>query len=682
VFDADGNELLAWQPEPLPDRELPAPATEPLPPEQIASIEELYLTGLHLEQYRHATRSPEAYWGEGLRREPNDARLNNAIGLRLLRKGCLAEAEQHFERAVRRLTFRNSNPYDGEPSYNLGLARLYQGNEAEAYTAFHKAVWNYAWQSAGYFWLAAISQRRGEFALALEQIDRSLSSNESNLSARALKASVLRRIGRAQEASELIDETLALDPLCFRMMAERFLLTRDAADMRIFVHALAGDVQTLLDLAYELAWSGQREDALLLLESCCNTADFDHPLLGYTSAWLAVQLGREAEGPRFISRAEVASPLYCFPARLEEMIVLEDAIARQPDTARAHYYLGNLYYDKQRYEDAIRHWRRSVDLDSSYSIPWRNLGLAEFNVLHDAAAADRMYARAFSASPRDARLLYEWDQLKKRAGLASPEDRLRMLEQHPSLVEHRDDLTVEFITLLNEGGRPLEALRRLESGRFSPWEGGEGLVSAQYVVAHQALGRAALVAGNATEALEHFEAARRYPENLGEGKHLLTLERDLDYFCGLAAERLGDTALAQKYWRAAAAPLPSIGSHSFFQALAMQKLENSQKARAVLSELAEFARAQSSIVPKIDYFATSLPNFLLFDDDVAKRNHIKCAFLRALAHYGLGESAAAHQQLECVLAEDPNHLTALEIARWAKSEVLLVPAKIEVESMS
>ena len=110
---------------------LPDPATEPPPPEEISSIDELYLTGLHLEQYRHATRSPEAYWREGLKRDPDDARLNNAMGLMYLRKGQFVEAEEHFARAVRRLTFRNPNPYDGEPFYNLGLARLYQGKTLE-----------------------------------------------------------------------------------------------------------------------------------------------------------------------------------------------------------------------------------------------------------------------------------------------------------------------------------------------------------------------------------------------------------------------------------------------------------------------------------------------------------------------------------------------------------------------
>jgi tetratricopeptide (TPR) repeat protein len=685
IFDADGRELLAWQHETSIDRELPEPATEPPAPEQIESIEELYLTGLHLEQYRHATRSPEAYWREGLHREPDDARLNNAMGLVLLRKGLFAEAEQHFARAVRRLTFRNANPYDGEPFYNLGLARLYQGKFAEAYAAFHKAVWNYAWQCSSYLSLAAISLRRGELALALEQVERTLSTNSPNLSARALKSSILRRMGRAQQANALIDETLALDPLCFRMVAERFLLSGNQADLHAFIDSLEGDVQTLLDIVYELAWSGLGEDALLLLESVANMAhaktNLNHPMLGYTLAWLAAQLGRTEDAPHFIEQAEAASPLYCFPARLEEMIVLEDAIARRPDAARAHYYLGNLYYDKRRYNDAICCWRKSVELEPSYAIPWRNLGLAEFNILHDPAAADRMYARAFAASPRDARVLYEWDQLKKRAGLASPQDRLRTLEQQESLVNHRDDLTVEFITLLNQAGRFAEALRHLESRRFSPWEGGEGLVSAQYVAAHKALGHAALTTGDAAQALRYFEAARHYPENLGEGKHLLTLERDLDYISGLAAEQLGNGVLAQQYWRAAAAPLPSLGYHSFFQALASFKLGDAQQARTILSSLGDFARTRSNIEPKIDYFATSLPNFLLFDDDLVRRNRIECAFLAALAHLGLGETASAQQQLDRVLADDPNDLAALEIAHWIRSGTHLLPAKNEVESL-
>lgn len=666
VLDPDGNELIAYQPESGVEDRLPDPATEPPPPEEIASVEELYLTGLHLEQYRHATRSPEVYWYEGLKREPEDARLNNAMGLLHLRKGQFSEAERHFDMAIRRSTFRNPNPADGEPFYNLGLACLYQGRRDDAFNAFHKSVWNYAWKSAGYYALACISIERGNLLLALDQVEQSLQTNVNHLKAQALKASLLRRIGRIKEARAVIDEALALDPLDFRTAAERFLLSRNEQALRDYVAALDGDVQTLLDVGYDLIWSGLRDDGHALLQACCKEGKFEHPMLWYTLSWLASLSGREDDSNQIAALAEAAPSRYCFPARLEEMIVLEDAVRRNPSSSKALYYLGNLYYDKRRYEEAIDCWRRSVDLDSEFSIPWRNLGIAEFNVLHDPEAAGRMYARAFAVNPQDARLLYEWDQLKKRADLAAPEERLRSLDEHKDLVACRDDLTVEYVTLLNQCGQWQGALEILSTRRFSPWEGGEGLVSAQYSYAHRALARTALAAGDAEDALRHFDAARHYPRNLGEGKHLLTLERDLDYFSGLAAQQLGDTELARRYWNAAAAPLLTLTIHSYFQAQALIALGNGEPARAILSRLATFAAEQVKLEPKIDYFATSLPNLLLFEDDLGKRNRIDSWLLSALASHGLGDREKAVEQLQQVIAEDPNHLFATETLHWLK----------------
>lgn len=664
VFDVEGNKIIAYRPELKGDSKLPGPATEPPSPEEISSVEELYLTGLHLEQYRHATRSSEAYWQEGLKREPEHSRINNALGLAHLRKGEFAEAERHLARAIIRLTFRNPNPYDGESYYYLGLACLYQSNISGANDAFYKSVWTYACQSAGYYALASINAWRANLPLALEQVEQSLLTNSKNLKARALKASLLRKLDRTNEAQVVIDETLAFDCLDFRTLAERFLLSSEMHDLREYVSALEGDIQTLLDVSYELAWSGLREDSFNILRACIEEGKFEHPMLWYTLSWLAYSFGREDESRKYAVKAEAASPRYCFPARLEEMIVLETIVLQYPSSAKAFYYLGNLYYDKRRYDDAISCWRRSVDLDGGFSIPWRNLGIAEFNVLHEPQTADRMYARAFTVNREDARLLYEWDQLKKRAGLASPEERLRSLDEHHELVACRDDLTVEYITLLNQCGEWQAALDHLGSRRFSPWEGGEGLVSAQYVCAHRALGREALSAGKAEEALGHFEAARYYPWNLGEGKHLLTLERDLDYFSGLAAERLEDVRLARFYWTAASAPLPALGIHSYFQALALQALGKVQAARDVLSSLAEFAQRQKDVEPRIDYFATSLPNLLLFDDDLGKRNRIDSLVLSALASHGLGALNMAIRQLQQVLAEDPNHFFAADAVAW------------------
>lgn len=676
VLDADGTELIRYQPEVREERRLPDPATEPPSPQEIASVEELYLTGLHLEQYRHATRSPEMYWREGLKRDSDDSRINNALGLTLLRRGLFAEAEEHFLRAIHRLTFRNPNPYDGEPFYNLGLACRYQGKNAGAYEAFHKCIWNNAWQSVGYYQLASISTERCEFARALEQVERSLQTNTVNLNALGLKASLLRHLGRAEEAQALIDDALALDPLAFRLIAEEYLLNHTPADLNAFVVKLDNDIQTLLDVVLELSWTGLREKAYTLLHDVVNGANLRHPMLSYTLAWLADSLELAHEARRYAQQAESISPLYCFPARIEEMIVLEHAIQRNPSAARAHYYLGNLYYDKRRYEDAIRCWNRATELDSTYSIPFRNLGIAEFNIHHDPQTANEMYGRAFSANRRDARVLYEWDQLKKRARLASSGERLHELEKHRDLVDMRDDLTVEYVTLLNESGQWRRALELLSARRFSPWEGGEGLVSGQYVHAHLAIGLEALVKERPTEAIEHFEAARHYPENLGEGKHLLTLERDLDCFSGMAAEKLGDSERARRYWSAAAAPLRTPGVHSYFQALASRALGEDSKAREVSSALAEFADKIGQAEPKIDYFATSLPNLLLFEDDLGKRNQVEALFLSALASDLQGNGREAIKKLDRVIEEDPNHLYAQEMLGWLKARNTVPAAEV------
>ncbi len=79
--------LLAYTP--LPDEKpaIPSPATPAHLPEEIETNEELFLNGLHLEQYRHATFSAEPYYQEALRRDPGDSRCNNALGLLSLRRG-------------------------------------------------------------------------------------------------------------------------------------------------------------------------------------------------------------------------------------------------------------------------------------------------------------------------------------------------------------------------------------------------------------------------------------------------------------------------------------------------------------------------------------------------------------------------------------------------------------------
>ena len=78
---------------------------------------------------------------------------------------------------------------------------------------------------------------------------------------------------------------------------------------------------------------------------------------------------------------------YCFPSRLEEIIVLEWALAKSSEMWMPCYLLGNLFYDRRRYEEAIQQWESAAKENPSFATVHRNLGIALFNVRQDPVRA-------------------------------------------------------------------------------------------------------------------------------------------------------------------------------------------------------------------------------------------------------------------------------------------------------
>ncbi|HEY0257209.1 MAG TPA: tetratricopeptide repeat protein [Candidatus Methylacidiphilales bacterium] len=656
LFDDKGNELIHYAPAKAVQGDIPKPASEPPGPGQISSSDELYVTGLHLEQYRHATRSPEPYWREALRRDPGDARCNTALGVWHLRRGELHAAEAHFQKAIERLTARNPNPLDGGAYYYLGLTRVLLGCHDAAYDAFYKATWNQEWQPAGFHALAEIDIRKGRLSQAREHLERALRVNADNLRASNLLVIVLQRLGESGAANALLKTNLALDPL------------------DVWARHLRGDelfcgVQTLLDIALDYARGGLYAEARVLLARSQGLPEPGaEPLREYYLGWLCEQSGGMKEAAAHYRRATKMARDYCFPARIEEISILQAALRFNPKDATALYYLGNLYYGKRRHEEAIRLWEASAKIDPSHSVVLRNLGIGYFNVRKQPRKACNAYDRAFRANPIDARLLYERDQLWKRLGRA-PAQRLREIEGHRDLADRRDDLSVELCTLYNQTGQHDKALAILTTRKFQPWEGGEGQVLGQHVRTHLCLGRRALTKGSATKALAHFQQALAVPANLGEGRHLLANASDIHYWLGCAHAAMGNKADARKHWKMAARfhgdfqnmRVQPFSELTYYSALALDHLGKKKTARDLLRNLLHYAQLLAKQAATIDYFATSLPTMLIFDDDLEARQTTSALFLQAQAKLGLGkhsEAAALHAQ---VLKRDPNHALAQDL---------------------
>ena len=664
VYNAKGKLLLSWQPEPEEIKPIPEAAKAALDPEEVPTAEQLYLTGLHLEQYRHATYPATAYYEEALRRDPGDVRNNNALGLWLFRRGQFAKAEVYLRRAIATLTERNPNPYDGEPLYNLGLALKYQGKTEEAYDYFYKACWNAAWQDAGYYSLAQISVIRGDWEEALSEIDKSLLRNWNNLRGRHLKTVILRHLGRTEEALAFIESSLGIDCFNFGCHFEKCFISGSEADKKLLTTLMRSEAHNYEELALDYASAGCWEEALAVADMAINFAVSGVTLLHYYRSWFLLELGRNDQAKQAIEVAEQQSPAYCFPNTLEAVLALQ-AVVRFADKApKAYYYLGNLWYDKRQYAEAIAAWEESARQDDTFPTVLRNLSLAYFNKLDRQKDALRLLEKAFALDPSDARILLELDQLYKRLNRPHAE-RLVFLEEHKAVAFTRDDLYLEYATLLNQTGRYEEALRTIDARQFHPWEGGEGKVTAQYQLSRLELGKEKLAKGQYREALDLVDQCYVYPHHLGEGKLYGAQENDFNYYKACILQELGREDEAQELFLAASVgnsrPTAAMYYNDqkpdkiFYQGLALWKLGREAEARGRFNRLIAYGEKHLFDVFKMDYFAVSLPDLQIWEDDMDKKNRIHCNYLLGLGHLGLGNTDKAKTYLEIAAGMDNNH---------------------------
>lgn len=659
VRNLDKNMLLTFSPPAQTSRDVPAAATEPPPPEKMTSNDELYLTGLHLWQYRHATRDPEVYWREAIRRDPGDTRCHTVLADWHYRRGEFDIAEEHVRAAVARLTFRNPNPPTGEAHFLLGLILRATDREEEAYGAFYKALWNEAQAAAAYRELAQIDCQRNDWDRAVEHLSQALRRDADHLGSRCLMVMAQCRLGQTDDAALIIGETLKLDPLCHWT---RWLQSG----------SVPSDVQAVLDLAHDLARSGFVAEAIQLLENVSfSSREIPaqnlgvRPLVLYTLGWLNQKAGHLRKALSWFRKAAKSDAAYCFPARLEEIAILEAAMKMNPSDFLAPALLGNLLYADRRHKEAITFWETSVLLCPEQVGVWRNLGIAYFNIRHLPRKARDAYRKALNLAPDDERLIYEYDQLLKRLG-ESPKRRLKELSSKRDCVEHRDDLCVSLAELFNQTGQPAKARELLDSRRFQPWEGGEALVLGQHVRTENALARAALAAGRPLEAVQHLKLALNPPQHLSEARHLLANASDIYFWLGEAHSAAGNKLEAIDAWERAAAwrgdfQSMSVCEHSeksYFTGMSLQRLGRKREAREYLQSLLTYAEALATSPAKIDYFATSLPTLLLFNDDLKVRQNTRACFLKALACFGLGRSKEAKALIREVLQQDPNHSLA------------------------
>ncbi len=638
-----GQVLVSYQPVNIAEPDsLPEEVKRPPRPADIATVEELYLTGSRIEQFHNPTLNAMDYYMEALLRDPYDIRTNTAMGNIYLKNGDYPVARTYFSRAIRRLTKDYTRPSSCEALYLQGLTLRAMGLLDEASDTLFRATWDNAFHSAAYLELARISSAKGDYQTALARVDESLSTNTRNNSAIAMRASLLRKLGRTGEAMLLISGPASGDPLDFRLGNEIFLLSGQSvenAKTSVVLESLRlkmrDNVQNYLELAAGYLNDGFRDEA----ENVLKRFPGKNPLVNYYLGYISHSKGSRDEAARLFREGSALPVDYVFPFRLETIDVLKVASEYFPGDARPWYYLGNLLYDRQPAR-AIEAWERSVSLDPTLAVAHRNLGWGYYRHQGDGTKAIASYEKAISLNRNEPVYYEELDALYEMSN--SPvAKRLALFDGNNDIVSARDDAFARQITVLTLAGKADRAVEYLEGKQFSYREG-SSRVRDIMIDAHLMLGRKFMAEKNYSKALEQFLKAQ-VPEEEAGGSRLGNRNYQVEYFIGSAYRAMGNKSKARQWFQMSTAREAMGSSYiRYYQGLSWTALGNSREAEKVFNDLVTEGDRQisRSETREVDFFAK-------FGEREAENARLSNAYLlKGLGYKGLGKVSEARENLQ------------------------------------
>jgi len=685
AMEADGNELIAYSPVRLSAEKMPSPVVNPPAPADIKTNEELYLTGLRMEQFHSPAGDPNAYWQEALRRDPGDTRVNTVLGIGAIKAGRYADAETLLRKALERATASYTSPKDGEVFYYLGLALKAQGKLDDAHAQFYKSTWSAAWRSPGYFELAEIASSKGDFDAALTADNHALEANALNIRALALKAALLRHAGRIDETIAAVSAIQRIDPLDVQAMAEQWLATNSQDNSGALITTVCAHPATALEVAADYMDAGLWQDGSTLLEFAAGAAPDKlkvSPLVYYYLGYFAGQMHQDAKASEYYRLAAMAPTDYVFPFQMEMIAVLEDAMRVDPSDSRAPYYLGNLLFDWQP-QRALALWDKSASLGADFPVVYRNLAMV---YLRESNQRDKALAALEKAVKfgGNATIINDLDKLYEENGVP-PAKRLAVMEAHQAVI-NRDEVIAREINLEVFAGKPDAAIQLLRLRFFRAWEGGGSFsLGDSWINANLARGYRHMIDKQYAQALSDYQTASEIPVNLrGASGDVSGRKGEVSYWIGNVYAAMGDAEQARRFWSdASSAPAgdgarneesgpgahgPSAGRGSigglapgvrveqaalYYQAMALMKLGHADRAKTIFEQLIDDGARALAKAP--DSETPSQPDATSSQSAQAADAH----YLAGLGQLGLNNRDQARQEFSLALKASPEHFAAM-----------------------
>lgn len=638
---ASGKTLLSYT-KPTENNAVEMPDTIPDNPtlDKLVTAQELYLMGVHVEQYRDPAARPHSYWREAIKRDPEYVPALTALARYELNHYRFDQALSLAERAWKKVAVRNLHPESGELQYVMGRILEALGRDDEAWEWYMQSAWVQDSRARALTRAAMLEGRRRNYEAMADLSLKALEEHARNETA-ALAYAVSQ-----SDNEEAMDKALAkleaYDPLNATCRALRLGATP------AFYNTLGSDAcQTALDVAEELSELGQTDLASQLLgrlpEKCAQTE--------YVRAYLS------GDAEALIAAQRLGSGI-AYPMRAIEYRALKHAIQCAPNDANAYGLLGCMLYAAENHAEAESLWEQASLLAPDSYLHLRNMAVARYSHLNRRGEALPLLDRALSLCPHSSQLVLEKAHVMLQTHCPPEEIAFFLLEEN----SQREDVVIELCRALNLAGRHEQVLDIMLHKRFTPCEGGEHAVAEQFMFAHHALGRKALKAAAHQTALAHFREAQVLPANLGAGvwnEVLLVPHRCFEALClrQLGQEKdavaLLDWILLFKQDYFSDMYLPELPC---WQAFSLNCLGRTAQAQSLI---AAHLRAQDASACAIDPgYRKTTPFFISYMEDAKRVRKAACDWQRAMAHFAAGNTGGASKLASQALENDPANLYA------------------------
>lgn len=644
VEDENGAELATYTEQAYDTHNMPEVITDMPSAKTLSSADELWRAGVHVDQYRDPATKPDAYWLEGLSRDPDHVPTLISMARYEYTNARLDSAKRYAAHALRILCTYNAHPESGEAYYVFAQICEARGEYKEAYDAYYKAAFAADCVSKAMTRVAVLDIRRKQYAEAERHARWALDYGVNNSLAIAAWSIALRETGRGEEADRVLAAQLLRDPLDH--MARFLNNTPD------FYGAMLSDpAGTCLDLCSDLNDMARTDDAVRLLKGLLAA----HPDAGVKAVYyvLSYLAGEKEQTDAYLSGAASAPLGRAYPSRDIEARALQAASAKGDREARM--LLGCILYHKRSYAQAVALWESCPD---SY-VAKRNLAVAYFSHMDRKDEALELMRSILASRPDDEALLYETVVLMNKMNRA-PKEKIALILSHNVT---RDDVKTELAKAYNQARRPDDALHTLMTHVFTPCEGGEHAIADQYMAAYLQKGMAAYENGDYTAALQAFVEGQTLPQSLGAGIWNHCKRIPLRYREALCLEKLGRIEEAHEIFRYIAEVeieyfsnmhLPEL---PYYQALAWDHLGEHLKSRALVTA---YKRKWEAIREGHDngFFATT-PFFMPFVDKARDLRLARYLYFMGLLDAYLGNTEASCEKMRESYALNNDNLMAL-----------------------